>query len=366
MYLDQEGKKVLCSRSDVPSHIPTSNLVYYPASNVLSSVMTLDAQSFTDKYTVVLLGQSNEDKSWFVAVDIFDFDMEAMNVSSAGLLQRGHGLMLLDGRQMLVMLPTEDLAVAGQALAMCSWHASNQFDGVFGKPTRSIEGGAKRGTAHGTKVYPRTDPVVIVAVLSPDKSKMLLGNMKLMPSNFYSCLSGFVEPCESVSEAAVREVCEESGVRIDPHAVRLVDSQPWPIGRGGGCELMLGCVAIASSTDISIHDDLVNDVKWYSIRDVQLMLSDADRDAYRPMEYRQKLGKPFVPGNYALAYHLIKRCVDELALDREDEDVTSAPTENIPSSIPSSNTHNRLSLHPTTVSFICSAALFGISLLLTN
>lgn len=349
------GKKVLCSRRD---NSPLFSLCYFPATHILNSVLNLDAQSCTEKYTVVLLGQSNEDASWYVAIDIIDFNLETMNISSTSLFQHDQSFTFLDGRQMLVKLPIEDLAIAGQALALCSWHANNLFDGVVGKPTRSIEGGAKRGTAHGTKVYPRTDPVVIVAVLSPDKSKILLGNMKAMMSNFYSCLSGFVEPCESVCEAAVREVWEESGVCINPRDVQLVDSQPWPIGRGGGCELMLGCVAIASSTDISIHDELVNDVKWFNLDDVQQLICDADRDAYKAMEYRQQLGKPFIPGQYALAYHLIKRARDDLLLS-QGSNTANKVTPLL------QNTGETPSLHPLTLSLICSFAFFGISLLHT-
>lgn len=61
--------------------------------------------------------------------------------------------------------------------------------------------------------------------------------------NRYTCIAGFVEHAESAEAAAVREVSEETGVRVG--AVALVASQPWPCGRGGSCELMLACAARA-------------------------------------------------------------------------------------------------------------------------
>jgi len=42
--------------------------------------------------------------------------------------------------------------------------------------------------------YPRTDPTVIAAVLSPDKEQLLLGQNRRFPGKMYSCLAGFMEP----------------------------------------------------------------------------------------------------------------------------------------------------------------------------
>jgi len=42
--------------------------------------------------------------------------------------------------------------------------------------------------------YPRTDPTVIVAVLSPNKDCVLLGQNRRFSGMMYSCLAGFMEP----------------------------------------------------------------------------------------------------------------------------------------------------------------------------
>ena len=56
-------------------------------------------------------------------------------------------------------------------------------------------------------------------------------------------------------QAVRREVFEEVGIRVSD--VTIVGSQPWPIGRGGSCELMIGTVAKAQANDIALNTDEV-------------------------------------------------------------------------------------------------------------
>ena len=43
--------------------------------------------------------------------------------------------------------------------------------------------------------YPRLDPTIIAAVISPDNSKLLLAkSRKFTQSSMYSCVAGFMEP----------------------------------------------------------------------------------------------------------------------------------------------------------------------------
>src|SRR5690606_40710384 len=60
--------------------------------------------------------------------------------------------------------------------------------------------------------YPRTDPAVIVAV--SDGERLLLGREAHWPARRYSTLAGFVEPGETLEQTVVREVYEESAVRV--------------------------------------------------------------------------------------------------------------------------------------------------------
>jgi NAD+ diphosphatase len=68
--------------------------------------------------------------------------------------------------------------------------------------------------------------VIIVAVLSKDGTKTLMGRQKRFPPGFYSCLAGFLEPGETLEEAVRREVWEESGVKVGP--VNYHSTQVYP------------------------------------------------------------------------------------------------------------------------------------------
>lgn len=73
--------------------------------------------------------------------------------------------------------------------------------------------------------FPRTDPTIIVAVVSHDNKRILLGRSKRFPPYFYSTLAGFCEPAESIEEAVRREVWEEAGVTTG--RVVIHSTQPW-------------------------------------------------------------------------------------------------------------------------------------------
>lgn len=81
-------------------------------------------------------------------------------------------------------------------------------------------------TRHGISnlSFPRTDPTVIMAIVSSDGTKLLLGRGKRYPPGWYSTLAGFLEPGESIEEAVRRETWEESGVHVGRVAIH--SSQP--------------------------------------------------------------------------------------------------------------------------------------------
>jgi len=204
----------------------------------------------------------------------------------------------LSGRDLLMAGAAEDASIAGLALALTAWHETAKFDGRSGAPTVPVEGGLKRkAEGSSSKVYPRVDPVVIGLIASPDGQKCLLGRSQNYPPGMYTCLSGFIDQCESVEEAFAREAFEEAHINLSH--VEMVGSQAWPIGRGGSCELMLGCRAVAASEHFEVNPSEIEDAKWFAKSDVEMML---DRSlGKRP---RQE-GELIVPGPWAIAHHLI-------------------------------------------------------------
>lgn len=125
------------------------------------------------------------------------------------------------------------------------------------------------------------------------------------PPGMYTCCSGFVEHGESAEVAAVREVLEETAVVCEP--ARLVGSQPWPLGRGHHCELMLGCIARATSPDAEVIDVTtgggaggggeLEEARWFGREEVRQMLGRRPGDATALA----------VPPSFAIAHSLIRR-----------------------------------------------------------
>ncbi|XP_038661083.1 peroxisomal NADH pyrophosphatase NUDT12 isoform X4 [Scyliorhinus canicula] len=102
------------------------------------------------------------------------------------------------------------------------------------------------------------DPVVLMLVIHPDGNSCLLGRQKSYPPGMFSCLAGFIEPGETIEDAVRREVAEETAVKVGH--VKYVSSQPWPMPSS----LMIGCQAIAVTTEIIVDKEEIIDARWFS------------------------------------------------------------------------------------------------------
>ncbi len=101
-------------------------------------------------------------------------------------------------------------------------------------------------------------------MLVSDGERALLGRQADWPPRRYSTIAGFVEPGESLEDAVVREVAEETGVAVS--AVRYHSSQPWPFPSS----LMLGFQATAAAgSEVRVSGEL-EDARWFTRAQVQL------------------------------------------------------------------------------------------------
>ena len=114
----------------------------------------------------------------------------------------------------------------------------------------------------GTETFPRLDPAIIVLVTDATGERALLGRQASWPQGRYSTIAGFVEPGESLEDAVVREVDEETGVQVGD--VEYVASQPWPFPSS----LMLGFRAVARTHDITLRDGELEDARWFTRADI--------------------------------------------------------------------------------------------------
>jgi NAD+ diphosphatase len=127
--------------------------------------------------------------------------------------------------------------------------------------------------------FPRIDPAIIVLVT--DGERALLGRQASWPAGRYSTIAGFVEPGESLEDAVLREVFEETGVVVsDP---RYDSSQPWPFPSS----LMIGFQAKAERGSPIRTGEELEDARWFTRAQIR---SD---------------GLPLVPPSHSISYRLI-------------------------------------------------------------
>ncbi|KAJ3178348.1 NADH pyrophosphatase [Geranomyces variabilis] len=224
----------------------------------------------------------------------------------------------------------EEAAYIAHARSIIDWNVRNQFCPACGQQTDSTDAGYKRacprpaeGTVTDPKTkkclslspgvnnfqYPRTDPVVIIAVTHPtDPNKILLGRQARFPAGTYTCVAGFMEAGETIEEAARREVFEETGVKVG--AVAYHSSQPWPFPNS----VMIGCVGKAVTTDIDLVDEELEDAKWFTREQAAAAVAAHERAAASASAGAGANGFAVwpegggirVPPPYAIAHQLIK------------------------------------------------------------
>lgn len=165
-----------------------------------------------------------------------------------------------DLRRIGAQLDERDAGLFTQALAILNWHSVSRFSPRGGGETVPALSGWVRQDADGTEYFPRTDAAVIVGVTDAD-DRLLLGSNVAWEATRFSLLAGFVEPGESLEAAVVREVFEESGLRVvDPE---YLGSQPWPFP----ASLMVGFTArLAPGADATGRPDgdEIAALRWFA------------------------------------------------------------------------------------------------------
>lgn len=197
----------------------------------------------------------------------------------------------MDARALAMRLDGATAGLVAQARSLVDWHARHGFCAVCGAATRPEKGGyARRCEGCAAEHFPRTDPVAIMLAIDLERDLCLLGRQPRFPKGFLSALAGFVEAGETFEEAVARELYEEAGIRTG--RVRYIASQPWPFPSN----LMMGAFAEATSTEIRIDEEELEEVVWMSRDSVRSALAG---------------NGPFAaPPPLAIAHTLLKAWID--------------------------------------------------------
>lgn len=237
------------------------------------------------------------------------------------------------GGRHFLSLPPEEAAIYACARHMLDWNLRNPYCAACGNKTLSVNGGFKRtcppsdlskalGESQSSPfvrqpcasrkgvsnlAFPRTDPTVIMAVVSSDGQRILLGRQGRFPPQWYSTLAGFLEAAESVEEAVRREVWEESGVTVG--RVVIHSTQPWPYP----ANLMIGAIGQATPDGEKINlgnDAELEDAKWFGVDEVReaLRVGTSGIGEEPSAEYKQEGLR--LPPPTAIANQLIKAILE--------------------------------------------------------
>lgn len=157
--------------------------------------------------------------------------------------------------------PVREATAFAQARAVLHWRSRHRYCGACGGELAFERAGwLGRCGRCAIEHYPRTDPAVIVSV--SDGERLLLGREATWPAGRWSVLAGFVEPGETLEQTVMREVFEESAVRVT--ACRYLASQPWPFPSS----LMLGFEADAGPDEPVPNTDELEAVRWFTREEI--------------------------------------------------------------------------------------------------
>jgi NAD+ diphosphatase len=218
----------------------------------------------------------------------------ALDPEATKALKGRDDLLITDLRSIAVqgLVGPDHLAPLAEAKALLAWHARHRFCSNCGVKTDLVQAGWKRICPNcKTEHFPRTDPVVIM--LAIDGERCLLGRAGRFAANMWSCLAGFIEPGESMEEAARRETLEEAGIVCGD--VKYFRSQPWPFPMS----LMIGCHARAESSTITVDRSELEDARWFTREETALMFLGQHPEGIS------------IPPPIAIAHHIIRAWVED-------------------------------------------------------
>jgi NAD+ diphosphatase len=153
-------------------------------------------------------------------------------------------------------LPDDLLTLAGIAQQILSWERRSAVCSRCGGANEGIPGTwGKRCEGCGAEHFPHIHPCTLVLVRREDE--LLLIRKPEWPPGYYSIPSGFCDFGESLEECAVREVEEETGIRI--RNLRYVGSQSWPFP----AQLMIGFTAEYAAGEIVVEYGELEDAAWF-------------------------------------------------------------------------------------------------------
>jgi len=183
------------------------------------------------------------------------------------LQQLCHGVEISGELEMINILDNEPgiplalLSLAGLGIAILHWERTSRCCDNCGaemKPTPT-DWGKKCITCHALH-YPRIHPCIIVLVRRGDEI-LLVRKPEWAPGRF-GLVAGFVEFAENLEQTVVRELFEETGIRVCN--ICYQGSQSWPFPS----QIMTGFTADYLSGELKLQADELAEGGWFPLDDL--------------------------------------------------------------------------------------------------
>lgn len=197
-----------------------------------------------------------EIKPWYHVLNVGELNGVKVKTFSIEAPVTGRSNLEMCGlRPSYYKLTTELYLRAGKCFELIYWDHNTQFCGVCGAPMKMHTDISKRCTQCGKEVWPQLATAIIVLIRRGDEA--LLVHARNFKTNFYGLVAGFVETGETLEEAVMREVNEETSIRITN--LTYFGSQPWPYPSG----LMVGFYADYVSGDVKLQQSELSAGTWF-------------------------------------------------------------------------------------------------------
>ena len=160
-----------------------------------------------------------------------------------------------------------DIFAAYTAYHLWNWYRTSRYCGVCSTKTETDDKErAKVCPRCGNRIYPRINPAVIVGVINGEK---LLITRYRNGFRHNALVAGFTEIGETAEETVIREIREETGLKV--RNIRYYKSQPWGIAS----DLLMGFYCEVDG-DETIHMDTgeLRYAEWVPRKEIELQPSD--------------------------------------------------------------------------------------------
>lgn len=173
-------------------------------------------------------------------------DAEAVALTDDSIGEIGGRLIHVGLRESASLLPAAQYAACAKAAELLHWDATTRYCSCCGSPMRRHTPISKLCSGCAREIWPSPAPCAIVLIRRGDEA--LLVHARTFARPFYGLVAGFVETGESLEQAVVREVREETNLEITN--LRYFGSQAWPFP----LQLMIGFTADYAGGELRFAD----------------------------------------------------------------------------------------------------------------